>query len=185
MKLIFLYGFPGVGKLTVARELAELTGFKLFHNHLTVDLIASVFDFGSEPFVELREKIWLAVFSEAVETDLTGLIFTFAYDPTVRESFVGNAQSIVESSGGDVLFVELTCSMEELERRLTNHSRQEFGKLTSLALFSELINAGAFKNPGIPSPRVVLDITALAPNEAARLIVKELGFRERGPVTDE
>ncbi len=93
MKPIFLYGFPGVGKLTVAREkltvareLAELTGFKLFHNHLTVDLIASVFDFGSEPFVELREKIWLAVFSEAVETDLTGLIFTFAYDPTVRES---------------------------------------------------------------------------------------------------
>lgn len=181
MKLIFLHGFPGVGKLTVSRELAALTGFKLFHNHLTVDLVASVFDFGSEPFVVLRDKIWLEVFSEAVEADLPGMIFTFAYDPTVRNSFVGNAQSIVESSGGEVLFVELTCSREELERRLTNHSRQEFGKLTSLALFRELIDAGAFKNPGIPSNRVVLDITALSPNEAARLIVKELQLENGDP----
>ena len=49
MKLIFLHGLPGVGKLTVARQLAALTGFKLFHNHLTVDLVTSVFEFGSEP----------------------------------------------------------------------------------------------------------------------------------------
>jgi broad-specificity NMP kinase len=47
MRLIFLYGLPGVGKLTVARELAEFTGFKVFHNHLTVDLVGSVFDFGT------------------------------------------------------------------------------------------------------------------------------------------
>lgn len=179
MKLIFLHGLPGVGKLTVARELAALTGFKLFHNHLTVDLVTSVFEFGSEPFVELREKIWLEVFSEAVKAHLTGLIFTFAYDPTVGDSFVGSAQSVVESSGGEVLFVELTCSREELERRLTNPSRQEFGKLTSLALFRQLSNAGAFKDLGIPSHRFVLDITAPAPNEAARLIVKELELQNR------
>jgi hypothetical protein len=179
MKLIFLHGFPGVGKLTVARELATLTGFKLFHNHLTVDLVTSVFDFGSEQFVELREKIWLEVFSEAAETDLTGLIFTFAYDRTVSDSFIGKVQSIVESSGGTVLFVELTCSREELERRLTSPTRQEFGKLTSLELFRELGDAGAFKDFGIPSSRFTLDITTLSPNEAARLVVKELDLQDR------
>jgi hypothetical protein len=174
MKLIFLHGFPGVGKLTVARELAASTGFKVFHNHLTVDLVSSVFDFGSEPFVELREKIWLEVFSQAVKTDLTGLIFTFAYDRTVRDNFVGKAQSIVESNCGEVLFVELTCSAEEMERRLTHPTRQEFGKLTSLALFQELSHGGAFKDPGIPSQHLVLDITTLAPNEAAKLIAERL-----------
>ncbi|MBA2525773.1 MAG: AAA family ATPase [Pyrinomonadaceae bacterium] len=179
MKLLFLHGLPGVGKLTVARELAALTGFKLFHNHLTVDLVTSVFEFGSEPFVELREEIWIEVFSEAAEADLTGLIFTFAYDSTVRDSFVVNAQRVVESRGGEVLFVELTCSREELARRLTNPSRQEFGKLTSLALFRELSNASAFKDPGIPSHRFVLDITTLTPNEAARLILKELELQNR------
>jgi tRNA uridine 5-carbamoylmethylation protein Kti12 len=49
MKLVFLHGAPAVGKLTVARELSALTGFRLFHNHLTVDLATSLFTFGSEP----------------------------------------------------------------------------------------------------------------------------------------
>jgi shikimate kinase len=31
MKLIVLHGPPGVGKLTVGRELAGLTGYALFH----------------------------------------------------------------------------------------------------------------------------------------------------------
>ena len=57
MRLIFVYGMPASGKLTVARELAELTGYKLFHNHLVVDLLLSVFAFGSDGFVELRNAV--------------------------------------------------------------------------------------------------------------------------------
>ena len=76
MRLIFLHGLPGVGKLTVARELARLTNYKLFHNHLAVDLVGSVFEFGTHPFVELREMIWLAMFKRAAEEHLNGLIFT-------------------------------------------------------------------------------------------------------------
>ena len=34
MKLVFIYGPPAVGKLTVAKELAALTGFKVFHNQV-------------------------------------------------------------------------------------------------------------------------------------------------------
>src|SRR5260370_40198109 len=95
MKLIFLYGLPGVGKLTVARELAKLTGSRIFHNHLVVDLVDSVFEFGSEPFVELREAIWLAVFLKAVATELDCLVFTFAFDATVGERFFGNLKCFV------------------------------------------------------------------------------------------
>ena len=46
MRLVVLYGPPGVGKLTVGTELSELTGFKLFHNHLTVNLVTSVIHSG-------------------------------------------------------------------------------------------------------------------------------------------
>ena len=76
MKLIFIYGLPATGKLTVAMELAAMTGFRLFHNHLVVDLLLSVFDFGSPPFVELREDIWLSVFDQACRNQVPGLIFT-------------------------------------------------------------------------------------------------------------
>jgi len=42
MELLFIYGPAAVGKLTVARELAKLTGFRLFHNHLTVDAVMAL-----------------------------------------------------------------------------------------------------------------------------------------------
>ena len=50
MRLVFLYGPPAVGKLTVAKALARLTGYKVFHNHLTIDLVASILDWGTGPF---------------------------------------------------------------------------------------------------------------------------------------
>jgi adenylate kinase len=177
MKLVFLHGLPGVGKLTVARELAGLTGFRIFHNHLTVDLVESMFEFGSQPFVELRETIWLAAFKQAVEAKLPGLIFTFAFDRSVRASFIGNVRNIVEANGGEVLFVELKCSPEELERRITHPSRQKFGKLNSLELFHELSAAGAFVDPGIPAERLVVETTKVSATETARLIVENLGLQ--------
>ncbi len=174
MRLIFLHGLPGVGKLTVARELAKLTGFKVFHNHLAVDLVESVFDFGSLPFVELREEVWLAVFKRAVEADLNGLIFTFAFDRSVRTDFIKNTRAVVEPAGGDVVFVELRCSTEELERRIEHPSRQRFGKLCSVSKFRELEASGAFVDPGIPNNRLVVDTTELSASDAARTIASKL-----------
>jgi hypothetical protein len=60
MNLIFLHGPAAVGKLTVARELAHLTGFGLFHNHLTVDALTAVFDFGTEPFICVSRYVSLS-----------------------------------------------------------------------------------------------------------------------------
>jgi hypothetical protein len=64
-QLVFIYGAPAAGKLTVAREIARLTGLPLFHNHLVVNAVASVFPFGSAPYIRLREMMWLEVFREA------------------------------------------------------------------------------------------------------------------------
>ena len=177
MTLIFLLGLPGVGKLTVAGELAKLIHFRIFHNHLAVDLVESIFEFGSLPFVELREKIWLEVFSQAVGANLTGLIFTFAFDRSVRRSFIENSREVIASSGGEIFFVELTCSTEQLERRIEDPSRQRFGKLSSVEQFRELKAAGAFVDPGIPTDRLVLDTTELSAFDTARRIVSELGLR--------
>jgi ubiquinone/menaquinone biosynthesis C-methylase UbiE len=180
MKLIFLHGMPGVGKLTVARELAKLTEFRIFHNHLAVDLVEAVFEFGSQPFVELREKIWLAMFSQAVAAKLSGLIFTFAFDRTVGNTFIQNVRGIVEADGGEVLFVELICSQDELERRLTHPSRRQFGKLNSLELFRELSRDGAFLDPGIPTERLRLDTTDLSASDAAKCIAGSLRLLPEG-----
>jgi len=179
LKLIFLYGLPGVGKLTVANELTKLTAFRVFHNHLAVDLALSLFEFGSPPFVELREKIWHDVFTQAVSANLDGLIFTFVFERTVSSGFIENTRRLIESADGEVLFVELTCSTEELESRIEEPSRKQFGKLSSVDQFRELKEAGAFVDPTIPIERLVVDTTELSATDAARLIANKLGTMSR------
>ena len=170
MKLVFLHGAPAVGKLTVARELAALTDFRLFHNHLTVDLASSLFSFGSEPFILLREQIWLAAFAQAARNNVS-LIFTFNPERTVREKFIRDTIDLVEAAGGKVVFVELTCTEAELEQRLEDESRREFGKLASLEQYRSLKNAGAFQFPKLPKG-ISIDTTKQPPANTARLIAE-------------
>ncbi len=174
MKLIFIYGLPATGKLTVAVELAAMTGYKLFHNHLVVDLLLSIFDFGSPPFVELREQIWLSVFEQACRSHLPGLIFTFAPEGTVRPGFIGEAQSTVEREGGEVHFVELVCPLEELKRRIDSPSRLAYQKLSSVSLFEQLYADGVFDASNMPEPALSIDTSLYAPNEAAMEIMRTL-----------
>ena len=164
---------PGVGKLTVARELSKLTNYKLFHNHLTVDLVTSLFDFGSESFINLREKIWLETFNEAIRSDFSGLIFTFAPEKTVPDDFPAKVQELLEQSGGKVIFVELKCDVVELEKRLADYSRAKFGKLNSVEFFRELNSQGVFDTPKITA-NITIETTNLSPTETAIKIFNQI-----------
>jgi len=76
MHFIIIFGPPAVGKMTVGTELARLTGFKLFHNHMTIDLVLTFFGFGTPQFSlvgEFRRRI----FEEVAASTLPGLIFTY------------------------------------------------------------------------------------------------------------
>ena len=59
MTLLIIYGAPAAGKLTIATEIARRTGFKLFHNHVSIDCVKPVFDFGTRPFLTMIETIVL------------------------------------------------------------------------------------------------------------------------------
>ena len=88
MKLVFIYGMPGVGKLTTAKALATLTGIRLFHNHLSFDLVKAIFDFPTPPFGRLAETVRLATFEAAAREGLPGLIFTCVYAAPEDDGFV-------------------------------------------------------------------------------------------------
>src|SRR5258706_5311437 len=183
MKLIFMSGQPGVGKLTVAKELSALTGYKLFHNHLVVDLLLSVFPFGSPQFVDLRESIWLSVFDQAGRAGLPGLIFTFAAENTVRQSFVTKVQDAVAANGGTIFFVELVCDERELQQRMDTLSRRQHTKLTSWAKYQELKAAGAFSAPKLPEPALTVDTGKFDPKNAALQIAEGCGLGQPGKST--
>jgi hypothetical protein len=181
MKLILIYGLPASGKLTVARELASATGYKLFHNHLVLNCLLSVFDFGSLPFVQLREEIWLSVIDQACRNGLPGLIFTFAPERTVRPQFVREAIEVVSRRGGEIVFVELVCPLNELKIRIGHTSRQKYGKLTSLSLFEKLHAEGSFDSSYMPEPHLRLDTSLCVPARAALQIVRTLGLATPAP----
>ena len=173
-KIIVVHGLPAVGKLTVAKELAELTGFKLFHNHIVVDLLLSVFDFGSPSFVKLREEMWLSVMNEAVRTrSVRGLIFTFAPENTVTPGYFDKLIASTEALGGEILFVKLICKQEDIEARMNSDSRQDHKKLKSVELFRQLQVSNTFECGGLPEVSgITLDTSALTPVESA-LAIKE------------
>ncbi|WP_300296132.1 AAA family ATPase [Ferrovibrio sp.] len=174
MKLVFIYGKPATGKLTVARELAALTGYKLFHNQMTVDLLLPVFEFGSPSFVELREQIWLSVIEQAARARLSGLIFNFAPETTVRKNFIDRVIDVVAGAGSRVHFVELTCPMDEVYRRIDSKSRRKTGKLTSHEDYKKLEAAGVFSTAHMPKADLTVDTSQLQPAEAAEAILKGL-----------
>lgn len=106
MKLLFLYGSPAVGKLTTANEIARKTDFKVFHNHLSIDCIKPIFEFGSPSFQKLIEIIRLETILEAASVG-QNLIYTFCYAKDLDDSHVEKVTQIVEENGGDVCFVLL------------------------------------------------------------------------------
>jgi hypothetical protein len=170
MKLLILYGRPAVGKLTVARAVATLTGARLFHNHLTVNLALSVYDFGTPGFIELREQIWKAVFSRALADRLPLLIFTFNPENTVPQRFIDELFAAVRTGGGEVIPVEIVASEFEIERRLGSESRRLEGKTLDARTYRELRAKGAFDSPVIEVPRLRLDTSALNVEAAAAQI---------------
>ena len=170
MRLIFLYGPPASGKLTIGRMVAHQTGLALFHNHLIVDAVAAVFPFGSTDFVQLRERFWLDTI-RAAALARRSLIFTFAPEPTVTSAFPDRLCRAVNDAGGQVLWVALDVSEADQEMRLVAEDRGRFGKLRSLDLLCELRPAMAACFDAMPPADIRIDTGETAPIDAANMIV--------------
>ena len=151
MKLLFIHGLPAVGKLTVANEIAKLTGFKIFHNHLSIDCIKPVFEFGSKPFVKLIEIIRLAVIAEAARENVD-LIYTFCYAKDLDEAHIEKVTQIVEANSGEVCFVLLKADKSELEQRITEESRLKLGKAKTVEMLNYFHETYDLCSPIHPAP---------------------------------
>ncbi|HKY45367.1 MAG TPA: AAA family ATPase [Pyrinomonadaceae bacterium] len=119
MKFIVIFGPPAVGKMTVGQELAKLTGFKLFHNHMTIELVLNFFAFEDQRFQRLVSEFRRRVFEEVAASELPGLIFTFvwAMDLEADKKFIDRSCEIFREKGADIYFVELEAELSERLKR--------------------------------------------------------------------
>lgn len=140
MKLILIYGPPGVGKLTVAKELQKITGFKLLHNHLIANLLGPIFGFGNLAVRTLNGNIRIKIYEEASKLNFSGLISTFSYHGDRQAKiFVQRCINITRKLGGKTFFIGLSCDSKKLEKRIRNSSRVRVGKITSVALHRKIL----------------------------------------------
>mgnify|MGYP003577857487 FL=1 len=124
MKFVLIFGPQAVGKMTVGQELAKITGLKLFHNHMTIEMVTPIFDFGTKEGQRLVTLFRKEIFEAAAKSNLEGLIFTYvwAFNHPSDWNYVNEVCEIFESRGGTVYFVELEADLNErLERNKSPH----------------------------------------------------------------
>ena len=186
MKFILIFGPQAVGKMTVGQELARLTGFKLFHNHMAIEMVTPIFDFGTEVGRQLVKSFRIQIFEEAAKSDMSGLIYTmvWAFDLQKEWDFVENICKIFESKGNEVCFVELETDLEtrlarnrtanRLEHKPTKRDVERWGKDIKDTAEKYRLNSkeGEIKRENY----IRIDNTGLSAEEVAKAVKERFGF---------
>lgn len=125
MALIMLIGPHAVGKMTVGQELAALSGFKLFHNHLPIELVAPFFSYSTAEGRALVNRVRQAFFEAFCANDDAGYILTFvwAFGEAGEREYIEGINQQFEDSGHDTYWIELEASLQERVRRNTTENR--------------------------------------------------------------
>lgn len=119
MKLVIITGPQAVGKMTVGQELEKLTDLKLFHNHMTIDLVDKFFDYSTSEARYLVDLFRKEIFKTVAGSDLSGLIFTYvwAFDQPSDHEFINSVKQIFEEFNAPIYTVELEADFDERIRR--------------------------------------------------------------------
>lgn len=180
MKFILIFGPQAVGKMTVGQELEKVTDLKLFHNHMTIELVSQFFSYGTKIGKRLVKLFRQEIFEEVSKSDLYGLIFTYvwAFDHESDWDYVEEVCNIFESKGGDVYFVELEAELDErLERNKSEHRLKHKPTKRNIE-WSENDIKSSFKKYRLNSKDgeikrenyIRINNTTLSPQEAAKII---------------
>src|SRR5207237_2472314 len=156
---------------TVATELVKLTGFKLFDNHVSIDFVKSVFEFGTRRYWKLIEKYRLSMFNEAAKHGIN-TIFTFVYDKASDDPFVKKTIQTISREGGSVCFVRLFCDEEELARRVKGKGRREAGKVSKKRLLVRVFKRHCLGSEILFPTGMRIDTTRKTPEKSATILAR-------------
>lgn len=185
MKFVIIFGPSAVGKMSVGKALAEKTGLKLFHNHISIEAVRPIFDFGTPEFNRLVELNRMEMFKEVAKSDLEGLIFTLVWALDLKEDFdyVKKAVKIFQEQNAEIFYIELEASLEtrlvrnKHEIRLLEKPSKRNMEIAESVLFYEQkyqlnTKGGEFDRQN----HLKINNEKLAPEEVAEMVVKYFGW---------
>lgn len=124
MKLVIVFGPHAVGKMTVGQELSKITDLKLFHNHMTIDIVADLFENMPQERQRLTELFRNEIFKSFANSNEYGMIFTcmWALDKKDDWDYINNLEKMFKSNGAEVYYVELEADHDtRLQRNKTEN----------------------------------------------------------------
>jgi shikimate kinase len=179
--VVYLIGYPGSGKLTIARALAAVRSCTVVDNHRVNHVILDLLD----PDVRSTQPVGVWANVARVRSVVLDTVRDFA---KAERSFVfmnhlleGEEASLATYSevaatararGAKFLPVRLSITPRELARRVVSAERRESLKAIDPEAAEALASTAQVFVP--PDPHLDLDVTWLSPERAAARILEEL-----------
>lgn len=182
MKLVIIIGGGASGKMTVGQELCKITDLRLFHNHMSIDLVTRVFGrYDGRTINDVRKVI----FENFAKSDCYGLVFTYIWDFSSSQDgeYIRMVRKIFEDEGTDVYLVELVADLDERLRRNRTENRLTHKPGKRDIAFSEalIMDEKTCRVESLPGETgfenyLRIDNTDLPAEEAAKIIKEKFGL---------
>lgn len=183
MDLVIIFGPQAVGKMTVGEELEKCTGLKLFHNHMTIDLVLKFFEWN-----EAQDLIHLfrdEIMKKMASSDQQGMIFTYVWAFNMIDDWDYISHVVDIFKGHNIYFVELNSSLEtRLKRNQTeNRLEKKWTKRDTEWSENEMVKSMdkyrlVSKEDEIPYENYIrIDNTNISARETAEIIVNAFNLR--------
>lgn len=181
--IIHLLGTPGVGKYTIGKQVAALTGARLIDNHSIANVIFQVLEVdGVKPLPDgvwpLVGQVRAAVMDAIARLSPPGMSFVFtnyAREDDEDHRLFDEMVTFAAARESAYIPVLLRCETPELERRIVTPDRKERMKLVDPLAGARLNDLPPFATDH-PNG-LVLEVTRLEPPAAAQRIVDWAGDR--------
>lgn len=177
--IIHLIGFPGVGKLTVAREICKQSNCRLIDAHAMNNLIFTIMRRdGKQSFHDdvwdaidtIRFTVWDMIEKHGPK-DFT-YIFTNFIDESDREN-LEKLKAMCARTGRVYIPIKLTCDPEEHKKRVVYPDREANMKMTSVELLERDLKTHQLIITGSPHEFEV-DVTHQTPAQSAQFILEKV-----------
>jgi broad-specificity NMP kinase len=174
MHLIFLHGVPGVGKRTIAIELAKELDYPFLNFQHLGALLGPVFGYSSPTFNQLRDSMTKNLIEESMDLMSDGIISSFTYEPSIPLDNYKTYIEAAQNSGGIGIFVGLTCDEDELKGRVEAPERANLEKVDDFQVLEDAMSSGMFEIPELPGPSITINTSGETPETTVQNILAML-----------
>ena len=180
MKIIIIYGPPGVGKMSVAKELSKETKYKILPHNILLNLITGLSDLklSNSQLWETYEKIKINLINCLIENK-KNLIITEVYNEDNKKTIKRLKKFInyVKNKNIGLYFVRLACDESELFKRVSNKKRKNQMKLNNKKELSALMKKEKLDFSIRFVKSLIIDTTKLSAKNTAKLIKQKLKLK--------